>query len=191
VQPELADVHATIATLPGHDDQHQAAAHYRRIRAHDRRLHAVATQAAGLVGDWTGYPCALLGSFSLALNVGTSDLDLGLAIHPHALARVAGCLDGPTRFKGERRSTPTSTRLVFGTTVAGVSIDIVLLPPDDHHTLLAALARCRQQMLLADKVRHVWHKHLLRQAGHRNAYEVFKLGPYRTYCPEFTWSPVF
>jgi len=41
-----------------------------------------------------------------------------------------------------------------------------------------------------DKVRHVWHKHLLRQAGHREAYEVFKLGPYQRYCPEFTWTPV-
>jgi hypothetical protein len=189
-QLELADVHATITRLLGHDDQQQAAAHYQRIRAHDQRLHTVAAQGAGLVSGWTGYPSALLGSFSLGLNVDTSDLDLGVAVHPHALGRVAGCLDGPARFKGERRSTPHSTRLVFGASVAGVSIDIVLLPPADYHTLLTALARCRQQMPHHDKIRHVWHKHLLRQAGHRHAYEVFKLGPYRRYCPEFTWTPV-
>jgi hypothetical protein len=189
-QLELADVHATISKLPGHDDQQQAATLYQRIRAHDQRLHTVAAQAAGLVCGWTGYPCELLGSFALGLNVDTSDLDLGVAVHPHALARIAGCLDGPARFKGERRSTPTSTRLVFGATVANTSIDIVLLPPGDYQTLLTALARCRQQMPHHDKVRHVWHKHLLRQASHRHAYEVFKLGPYRQYCPEFTWTPV-
>jgi hypothetical protein len=187
---ELADVHATITQLPDHDNDQQAAALYQRIRAHDQRLHAVAAQAAALVRGWTGYPSALLGSFSLGLNVDTSDLDLGLAVHPHALASVAGCLDGPARFKGERRSTPTSTRLVFGASVDGVSIDIVLLPPADHQILLTALARCRQQMPHPDKFRHVWHKHLLRQAGHRQAYEVFKLGPYLRYCPEFTWTPV-
>jgi hypothetical protein len=189
-QLELADIHATITQLPDHDNDQQAAAHYQRIRAHDQRLHGVAAHAAGLVRGWTGYPSELLGSFSLGLNVDTSDLDLGLAVHAHALARVGGCLDGPARFKGERRSTPTSTRLVFGATVAGVSIDLVLLPPADYQTLLTALARCRDQMPHADKVRHVWHKHLLRQAGHRHAYEVFKLGPYRRYCPEFTWTPV-
>jgi len=189
-QLELTDIHTTISKLPGHDDQQQAAAHHQRIRAHDRRLHAVAAQAATLVRAWTGYPAELLGSFSLGLNVDTSDLDLGLGVHPHALARVAGCLDGPTRFKAERRSTPTSTRLVFGATVDNTSIDIVLLPPADYQTLLAALARCRQQMPHYEKVRHVWHKHLLRQAGHHHAYEVFKLGPYRRYCPEFTWTPV-
>lgn len=71
-----------------------------------------------------------------------------------------------------------------------VSVDIVLLPPADHTTLVAALARCRGQMPRHDKVRHVWHKHLLRHAGQRDAYEVFKLGPYRRYCPEFAWTPV-
>ena len=128
---------------------------------------------------------------TLAL-VNKSTLDLGLPIHPHALGRVAGCLDAErsVRFNGERRSTPTSPRLVFGATVEGVSIDVVLLPPADYQTLLTALARCRQQMPRPDKVRHVWHKHLLRSAGHRRAYEVFKLGPYRRYCPEFAWTPV-
>jgi hypothetical protein len=187
-----ADVRAAITRLPGHDDDQQAAALYRRIRAHDQRLHTVSGQAAALVCRWTGQMPELLGSFALGLNVDTSDLDLGLAVHPFGLRRVAGCLEDQGRawFKAERRSTPRTTRLVFGAVVAGVSIDIVLLPPADHQALLAALARCRQQMPHPDKVRHVWHKHLLRHAGQRTAYEVFKLGPYRRWCPEFTWTPV-
>ncbi len=72
----------SCAQLPGHDNQQQAAVHHQRIRAHDQRLHAIATKAAALVRGWTGYHSEPLGSFSPGLNVDTSDLDLGLAFHP-------------------------------------------------------------------------------------------------------------
>lgn len=184
------NIHQTIRRLPGHDDNHAAARLYQQIRTHDQHLSATAERAMALVAGWTSHQPTLVGSLPLRLNLSTGDFDIDLGVQPDQLPDVLAALDRHADFVAERRSTPTTTRHVFAITVDGVSVDIAVLPPDDLTVLLGGLARCHAGMTEPDRMRHVWHKHLLHDAGHRDAYAEYKLGPYRTYCPEFTWTPI-
>jgi hypothetical protein len=160
------------------DDLSAAEAFYAAVRAQDDRLRRVEDDVITWVRELTGYTAEDVGSFGLKLNLSDSGLDLAVGVPAEDLARVLELLSREMSFKGERQTTPVSTRHVFFTRRDGVDIDLGVLPLADLQVLSPALATCREQMTHQERVLHVWEKRWLKAVGRKEDYAALKLAPY-------------
>lgn len=169
----------------------QGAEHlYRIIRGQDGVLASVRMVAARHIEEWTSYAPRDVGSYGLGLNLCASDLDLGIGVPASDHDRVLTVLRAHTTFKGERRTSATSTRFVYLWQCRDVDVDISVLPTEDFEVVCRMLERIRAEMTHEEKVLHVWKKQQLYDAGRSGEYAEWKLGPYRKFCPQFDWVPI-
>jgi hypothetical protein len=192
----LLDLDAVIASgwadpdgfPPG--EYSRAAALYASLRRHDDRLLAVREAVAGEIQAWTGQAPRDVGSFGLRLNLATSDLDLGIGYPPTERERIMRVLGRHGVFKGERKTSFTTTRLVFLLVREGLEIDLSVLTEEDFKVACRMLDEIDQTVTQPERIAHTWVKYLLRRAGRLEDYAAWKLVTYRRFCPEFNWVPI-
>lgn len=165
---------------------------YASMRSHDDHLLKVRTEASALVEQWTGRTPRDVGSFGTRLNLETSDLDLGIGFPVEQRGELMQSLlqEGRARFLGERKTSFSTTRLVFSFEVAGVDIDVSALTEEDFAVACRMLDQIDAEMTRPERIAHTWVKHLLREAGRLEEYAEWKLVTYARYCPEFNWVPI-
>lgn len=168
----------------------RAEAFYSLMRVHDDRLHVVRAEASTLIEQWTGRTPRDVGSFGTRLNLETSDLDLGIGFPVEQRDDLMRALADRTRFLGERKTSFSTTRLVFSFTVDDVEIDLSALTEEDFAVACRMLDQIDQTMTGEERVCHTWVKHLLRASGRLEEYAAWKLVTYARFCPEFNWVPI-
>lgn len=170
----------------------RAEAFYQSMRTHDAELLKVRSEAAALIEQWTGRTPRDVGSFGTRLNLETSDLDLGIGFpvgrRDHLMRALVG--EGHAHFLGQRKTSFSTTRLVFSFEIAGVEIDVSALTEEDFAVACRMLDQIDAEMTLPERIAHTWVKHLLRQAGRLEEYAAWKLVTYARFCPEFNWVPI-
>jgi hypothetical protein len=170
----------------------RAEAFYQSMRTHDTDLLKVRGEASALIEQWTGRTPRDVGSFGTRLNLESSDLDLGIGFpvgrRDHLMRALVA--DGRARFLGERKTSFSTTRLVFSFEIAGVEIDVSALTEEDFAVACRMLDQIDAEMTLPERIAHTWVKHLLRQAGRLEEYAAWKLVTYARFCPEFNWVPI-
>ncbi|WP_261569452.1 hypothetical protein [Frankia gtarii] len=162
---------------------------YTAMRVHDARLLAVRAQASALIAQWTGHSSRDVGSFGTRLNLENSDLDLGIGEPVDHRPALMAALDGRARFLGERRTSLSTTRLVFAFDVDGVEIDLSAFTTDDFALAGRMLDQIDEAMTPSERICHTWVKHLLHEASRPKDYAAWKLVTYARFCPEFNWVP--
>ncbi|MDI3407660.1 nucleotidyltransferase family protein [Streptomyces cavernicola] len=170
----------------------RATAFYDSMRTHDEHLLKVRAEASGLIEQWTGHTPRDVGSFGTRLNLETSDLDLGIGFPVEQRDDLMRALVGEGRatFLGERRTSFSTTRLVFTFDVAGIEIDLSALTVEDFTVACRMLDQIDAEMTKPERIAHTWVKHLLRDSGRLDEYAKWKLVTYARYCPEFNWVPI-
>ena len=164
---------------------------YEAVRFQDAELSAREERVRSMIDELTGYCPEDVGSFGLLLNLPGSDLDLAIGVPAEDQDRVFGvCHRQGMKFKGERWTSPTSTRKVFEFTFENVPVDLGVLPKEDFDLLVSCLERCRREMTRDERVEHVWQKWKLKQDGRQREYAELKLEPYARFCPSFDWKPI-
>jgi hypothetical protein len=169
---------------------HEAQQLYDSIRANDAKLLAVEAKAIVAIRELTGYVAEDVGSFGLLLNLPGSDLDLAIGVPDRDRDRVVAILKSAMKYKGERQTSSKTIRHVFVFTVAGVEVDLGILPTEDFSQLIHGLNRCRTEMTMQERVLHVWEKHTLKLQQRHEDYARLKLEPYARFCPGFIWVPI-
>ncbi|WP_234322710.1 hypothetical protein [Streptomyces sp. NRRL S-350] len=168
----------------------RAEAFYAAMRAHDTRLLALREQAAGLIRQWTGREPRDVGSLGTRLNLETSDLDLGIGYPVADRDHLMQALADRTTFLGERKTSFSTTRLVFSFILEGVEVDLSALTEEDFAVACRMLDQIAETMTEEERVCHLWVKHLLREQGRLDDYAKWKLVTYARFCPEFNWVPI-
>jgi hypothetical protein len=168
----------------------RASAFYAGMRTHDDRLRQVRTEASARIEQWTGQRPRDVGSFGTGLNLETSDLDLGIGCSVQDRAGLMSALDGHATFLGERKTSYSSSRLVFSFHLDDVEVDLSALTVEDFTVACRMLDQIAQTMTLPERIAHTWVKHLLRSTGRLEEYASWKLVTYARFCPEFNWVPI-
>ncbi|MDX3224557.1 hypothetical protein [Streptomyces sp. ME19-01-6] len=174
------------------DEFARATEFYEAMRTHDDRLLKARAEASGLIEQWTGRVPRDVGSFGTRLNLETSDLDLGIGFPVEQRDELMQVLMGEGRatFLGERKTSFSTTRLVFSFEVAGIEIDLSALTELDFAVACRMLDQIADEMTQPERIAHTWVKHLLRASGRLEEYAAWKLVTYARYCPEFNWVPI-
>jgi hypothetical protein len=160
------------------------------MRTHDKHLSAVRRRASDLIQTWTRRTPRDVGSFGTQVNLDSSDLDLGIGCPVEDRPALVAALDGRAQFKGERRTSFSTTRLVYSFTVDGIEIDLSALTDDDFVTACRMLDQIDHGMTTDERIAHTWIKQHLRATGRLDDYARWKLVVYAKYCPEFNWVPI-
>ncbi|MCX5215786.1 hypothetical protein OG689_42290 [Kitasatospora sp. NBC_00240] len=168
----------------------RAEAFYASMRVHDARLLELRERAAGLIREWTGREPRDVGSLGTRLNLETSDLDLGIGFPVADRENLKQVLADRTTFLGERRTSFSTTRLVFSFTLEGVEVDLSALTDEDFLVACRMLDQIAEAMTEEERICHLWVKHLLREQGRLTDYAKWKLVTYARFCPEFNWVPI-
>ncbi|WNI18053.1 hypothetical protein [Actinacidiphila sp. ITFR-21] len=163
---------------------------YTAMRAHDQRLHRVRAEVSDLIEQWTGHAPRDVGSFGTGLNLETSDLDLGIGYPAQDRGRLREALEDKAKFLGERRTTFSTSRLVFSFHLDDVEVDLSALTVEDFEVACRMLDQIGQTMTPEERIAHTWVKHLLRSTGRLEEYAAWKLVTYARFCPEFNWVPI-
>ncbi|MFP8959124.1 hypothetical protein ACLIYP_00920 [Streptomyces nanhaiensis] len=153
-------------------------------------MERVRTEASALISEWTGHKPRDVGSFSTRLNLETSDLDLGIGYPVEDRHRLREVLKLHTTFLGERKTSFSTSWLVFSFTLEGIEIDLSALTVEDFAVACRMLDQIDTTMILDERIAHTWVKHLLRCSGRVEEYAAWKLVTYARFCPEFNWVPV-
>ncbi|ORT61934.1 hypothetical protein [Streptomyces sp. CB03238] len=174
------------------DEFQRATAFYEAMRAHDDHLLKVRAEASDLIKQWTGRVPRDVGSFGTRLNLETSDLDLGIGFPVDQRDELMHALvdEGRATFLGERKTSFSTTRVVFSFHVAGIEIDLSALTEEDFAVACRMLDQIDAEMTRPERIAHTWVKHLLRESGRLEEYAAWKLVTYARYCPEFNWVPI-
>lgn len=159
-------------------------------RKDDARLLEVRGRASALITEWTGRTPHDVGSFGTRVNLESSDLDLGIGYPVAEREELMAALEGRAVFKGERKTSFSTTRLVFSFELDGVEIDVSALTEDDFAVACRMLDQIEEGMDRDERIAHTWVKHLLRSSGRLDDYARWKLVVYARYCPEFNWVPI-
>ncbi|WP_435057711.1 hypothetical protein [Streptomyces sp. bgisy060] len=168
----------------------RARAFYEQMRVHDDRLEQVRAEAADRIIEWTGHKPRDVGSFGTRLNLETSDLDLGIGYPVEDRDRLREVLAPHTTFLGERKTSFSTSRLVFSFTLEGIEIDLSALTVEDFTVACRMLDQIDTTMTPDERIAHTWVKHLLRSSGRTKEYATWKLTTYARFCPEFNWVPI-
>jgi hypothetical protein len=168
----------------------RAEAFYSSMRVHDSCLHDVRAKASALIEQWTGRTPRDVGSFGTRLNLETSDLDLGIGFPVEQRAKLMRALADRTRFLGERKTSFSTTRLVFSFALEDVEIDLSALTEEDFTVACRMLDQIDQTMTGEERICHTWVKHLLGASDQLEEYAAWKLVTYARFCPEFNWVPI-
>jgi hypothetical protein len=167
-----------------------ATAFWRARRVHDERLLGTRTRASELIQGWTGRTPRDVGSFGLRVNMEAGDLDLGIGCPVGERSELRRALAPHARFKGERKTSFSTSRLVFVFEVDGVEVDLSALTEEDFAVACRMLDDIESSMTDDERIAHTWVKHLLRRAGRMQEYAAWKLVAYARFCPEFDWVPI-
>jgi len=159
-------------------------------RDHDAHLRAVRDEAVALIQEWNGRMPRDVGSSGTQVNLDSSDMDLGIGCAVEDRPALLAAVDGRAKFKGERWTSRTSSRLVFSFTVEGIEIDLSALTVEDFAVACRMLDQIEADMSREERIAHTWVKHLLPEAGRLEDYSRWKLVVYAKYCPEFNWVPI-
>ncbi|MET8542570.1 hypothetical protein ABZW03_18220 [Kitasatospora sp. NPDC004799] len=172
------------------DEYAQAEAFYASMRAHDDRLLALRARASEMIREWTGREPRDVGSLGTRLNLETSDLDLGIGHPVDDRDHLVQVLAERTTFLGERKTSFSTTRLVFNFELDGVEVDLSALTEKDFAVACRMLDQIDETMTEEERICHLWVKHLLRSSGRIDDYARWKLNTYARFCPEFNWVPI-
>ncbi|GAA2255296.1 hypothetical protein GCM10010430_43870 [Kitasatospora cystarginea] len=172
------------------DEFARASAFYASMREHDARLLAARAKAASVIGTWTGREPRDVGSLGTRLNLESSDLDLGIGFPVEDREQLMAALDGKAAFLGERRTSFSTTRLVFSFELDGIEVDLSALTEQDFTVACRMLDQIAEGMSEEERICHLWIKHRLREAGRLEDYAAWKLVVYARFCPEFNWVPI-
>ncbi|GAA4994349.1 hypothetical protein GCM10023205_78890 [Yinghuangia aomiensis] len=168
----------------------RARALYASMRAHDARLLTLREAVATEVAAWTGCTPRDVGSLGIRCNLEASDLDLGISYPVDRRDHLMQALAPHTRFLAERRTSYSTTRLVFAFEREGVEVDLSALTPEDFAVATRMLDQIDSNMTETERVAYTWVKHLLRASGDLERYAAWKLVTYARFCPEFDWQPI-
>ncbi|KZM72229.1 hypothetical protein [Nocardia terpenica] len=168
----------------------RAQAFWQARRAHDARLLATRTKASDLIREWTGREPRDVGSFGLRCNLETSDLDLAIGWPVDEREQLRSVIDRHAKFKGERFTSTSTTRLVYVFSVDEVEVDLSVQTEEDFAVACRMLDDIEATMTDPERIAHTWVKHLLRDTGRLEEYAAWKLTTYARFCPEFNWVPI-
>lgn len=168
----------------------RARSFYNGMRAHDAWLLALREEVAAEVTGWTGCRPRDVGSLGIRCNLEASDLDLGIGDPVERRAELMAALAPHARFLAERRTSFSTTRLVFAFERDGVEVDLSVLTPEDFAVATRMLDQIDAQMTETERIAYTWVKHLLRARGDLERYAAWKLVTYARFCPEFDWQPI-
>ncbi|WP_234443731.1 hypothetical protein [Streptomyces sp. NRRL B-24484] len=168
----------------------RAQAFYASMRVHDEHLLALRARASEMIRELTGREPRDVGSLGTRLNLETSDLDLGIGYPEDDRDHLMQVLADRATFLGERKTSFSTTRLVFSFELEGVEVDLSALTEEDFTVACRMLDQIDESMTEEERVCHLWVKHLLRSSGRIDDYAKWKLNTYARFCPEFNWVPI-
>jgi predicted nucleotidyltransferase len=129
----------------------------------------------------------LIGSTAMGIQLSTSDIDFAVGVSQEIKDKIKSNLPSLMEFRGERPARKTTTRLLFCTKLEDRHIDLNIMDLNDSILFKNNLAKAVHSLSDKDKQDIVDKKMYLKERGHKEDYERFKIELYKRFFLDFLW----